>query len=88
MKKHITVVTCDRCKKEDVPGTQSIRVEVGSQTDAAGGSSEAVYQEIDLCPTCLAIALKRYLKDLLNSQRRAWLHNLNLMSTTSYQENL
>lgn len=57
----IIVLTCDKCKKENIPGINSLFVHTGWLRDPAGGPSERDGPEIELCPVCTSKALGWYL---------------------------
>jgi hypothetical protein len=50
------VLTCDRCGKEDVPGTQAVHLQTAWVGDPAGGPGLPSGKDCDLCPACLRAA--------------------------------
>jgi hypothetical protein len=63
-KKQITLVTCDKCGKTDMPGTKEFSLQVGWIPCPAGGSSERDTVEFDLCPSCSALAFYHLIKTM------------------------
>jgi hypothetical protein len=52
------VIKCDRCGKEDTPGSVGVCVQLECHPCPAGGPSLPQAAEVDLCPACLAVAFR------------------------------
>lgn len=54
---------CDRCGAKEIGEDGSLSIHVGYSPCPAGGPSEQGYEQLDLCPKCMAALLKRLVAD-------------------------
>jgi hypothetical protein len=73
MKEIITVLTCDRCKKKDQVGMQTVCVPYDRDYNVESCDKCKV---ADLCPECLAHALKEALKSIVRNDSNTFVCGL------------
>lgn len=64
-----TVYDCDCCGNRDV-STMRVSFPVGTCTDSASGRQEIVYDEADVCASCLARLLVELTSGLTSARAR------------------
>jgi hypothetical protein len=71
------VIDCDLCgaKESVIPRVGEFSVAVDRYTDAAG-SMDTNYENVDMCPTCTAKALKAFLSKLSYDDAEKWYKEL------------
>ena len=71
-----SVVDCDLCGQKDIdcdPKRSKYWVCIDRRPDAAGGNPD-VWDDVDLCPKCASVALRRFLESLEQAASRSWIH--------------
>jgi len=75
------VVDCDRCGAPDSVEQGRFKVPVHRGLDAAGSNSTD-FQDIDLCPGCMAAELKAIIKEMSFEQGKAFVDRV--LSSTAH----
>lgn len=65
------VYDCDHCGAKEAT-CQRIWVQVGEQLAAEGGNYIVLSKPLDLCPTCLAKAVRDFLAGMYDPERARW----------------
>ena len=64
----LEIYECDKCHSRD--GIKTITAIVGSQYN--GVETENIEERIDLCPSCMKVAINNFLRSINVEDRKEW----------------